>query len=71
MYKYTKSGFQVFVEAEIVDLNKRIISKQNELKSIEHEVRMKKLELEKAQKTQISTDTRKEIEKLLTILKEK
>ncbi|MGI9582615.1 hypothetical protein ACR1PO_15575 [Chryseobacterium sp. RRHN12] len=104
MYKYTKSGFQVFVEAEIGnrifaraltiftddeyghefegygsleeykkeelfdtqpvevlnleidEINKQIISKRNELKSIEHEVRMKKLELEQAQKTQISNE---------------
>ncbi|MGV2452473.1 UNVERIFIED_CONTAM: hypothetical protein POZ17_19880 [Ralstonia mannitolilytica] len=104
MYKYTKSGFQVFVEAEIGnrifaraltvftddeyghefedygsleeykkeelfdippvevlnleidEINKQIISKKNELKSIEHEVRIKKLELEQAQKTQISNE---------------
>ena len=104
MYKYTKSGFQVLVEAEIGnrifaraltvftddeyghefedygsleeykkeelfdappveilnleidEINKQIISKRNELKSIDHEVRMKKLELEQAQKTQISNE---------------
>lgn len=104
MYKYTKSGFQVFVEAEIGDrmfaraltvftddeyghefegfgsleeykreelfdappvevlnteigdLNKQIISKKNELKNIDAEIRKFNLELSRLQKTQIDNE---------------